>query len=300
MLFTGSNNTWFNVSGCHLQAEMNGNSIGIWERIWPIGPDAMTVRLQNRAFQAGFNRQYFGFHSLRSGFLSSALIKAGNDDSTRTRVLEQTAIVARWVPYSSVQMRYVKSATIGVHVANRLVMPNSELHATNVMEPVLTTTEIFHNTKLKPIPWTGGEQLSAFKEQVTTVLGMSCAMLTRGSAKFHALRAKATRLFCKDESLSTANCERHIQDCLSSGQTPTTMAQLFLRGVRDDLAKQPNQANQEERVVVQSPPPKPIRQRKYWLEWELRALADGRAANMSWEEISRLIADRGGEDTGEL
>ncbi|KAK2951254.1 hypothetical protein BLNAU_13870 [Blattamonas nauphoetae] len=243
------------------------------ERIWPIGPDAMTVRLQNRAFQAGFNRQYFGFHSLRSGFLSSALIKAGNDDSTRTRVLEQTAIVARWVPYSSVQMRYVKSATIGVHVANRLVMPNSELHATNVMEPVLTTTEIFHNTKLKPIPWTGGEQLSAFKEQVTTVLGMSCAMLTRGSAKFHALRAKATRLFCKDESLSTANCERHIQD--------------------------PNQANQEERVVVQSPPPKPIRQRKYWLEWELRALADGRAANMSWEEISRLIADRGGERTPE-
>ncbi|KAK2940197.1 hypothetical protein BLNAU_24891 [Blattamonas nauphoetae] len=50
------------------------------ERIWPIGPDAMTIRLQNRPFQAGYPLQYFGFHSLRSGFISSALIKAGDDD----------------------------------------------------------------------------------------------------------------------------------------------------------------------------------------------------------------------------
>ncbi|KAK2959874.1 hypothetical protein BLNAU_5071 [Blattamonas nauphoetae] len=104
------------------------------EKLWPIGPDAMTIRLQNRAFQAGYERQYFGFHSLRSGFLTSALIKAGDDNTASTRVLEQTAIVARWGPYSAVQMKYVKTAAIAIHVANRLVLPDTELHAMNVIE----------------------------------------------------------------------------------------------------------------------------------------------------------------------
>ncbi|KAK2956873.1 hypothetical protein BLNAU_8150 [Blattamonas nauphoetae] len=88
---------------------------------------------------------------------------------TVLRVLEQTAIVARWVPNSTVQMTYIKSSMICTHLANRLVLSDSELHATNVIEPILTTTELIHNTKLQPISWTGGEQLVAFKEQESAV-----------------------------------------------------------------------------------------------------------------------------------
>ncbi|KAK2946656.1 hypothetical protein BLNAU_18408 [Blattamonas nauphoetae] len=267
------------------------------EKIWLLGPDAMTIRLQNRAFQAGFDRQYFGFHSLRSGFISSALIKAGDDNQARTRVLEQTAIVARWVPYSTVQMKYIKSSMISTHVANRLVLPDSELHASNVIEPILATTELFHNTKLQPISWTGGEQLLAFKEQVSTVLGMACALSGTGSIKFQALKTKATKVFCQDQSISKTDLDRYIQNCLLSGRTPVSMAQQYLRSVREDLPKQPTVALTAEVVVPVCPPAKPIRKRKYWLEWELHTLADGREAKKSWQEISQMIAAKGGERT---
>ncbi|KAK2946792.1 hypothetical protein BLNAU_18250 [Blattamonas nauphoetae] len=267
------------------------------ERIWPLGPDAMTIRLQNRAFQAGHPLQYFGFHSLRSGFISSALIKAGDDDRARTRVLEQTAIVARWVPYSPVQMQYVKKAAIGAHVANRLVMPDSELHSSNVMEPVLTSSEIFHNQKLDPIPWTGGELLETFNQHVTCVLGMLCALTGSGPNKLSTLRGRAARNYCSDESITKSNCEVHIQNSLMKDKTPLSMAQRFLSGVRDELAVQMDDVNSDGNVVIPCAAPKPIRKKKYWLEWERNALADGREAGKSWEEISQSISDRGGERT---
>ncbi|KAK2945703.1 hypothetical protein BLNAU_19372 [Blattamonas nauphoetae] len=226
----------------------------------------MTIRLQNRAFQACYERQYFGFHSLRSGFLTTALIKAGDDNTARTRELEQTATVARWVLYSAVEMKYVKSAAIAIHVANRLVLPDTELHATNVVEPILATSEIFHNMKLQPIPWTGGELLSSFKEQITMVLSMSCTLLGQGPTKFHALKAKATRNFCVTESIPLSDFELHVQNCLMKDQTPISLANHFLRGS--------------------------LRKRKYWLEWELKALSDGRAANKSWDEISQAMSEK--------
>lgn len=49
----------------------------------------------DRAYKAGFDRGYFSFHSLRSGFLCSALLKAA-DRSEVEAALEHTALVAGW------------------------------------------------------------------------------------------------------------------------------------------------------------------------------------------------------------
>ncbi|KAK2964600.1 hypothetical protein BLNAU_517 [Blattamonas nauphoetae] len=164
-------------------------------KLWYLGTDATTIRLRNRAYEAGYPLKYFGFHSLRSGFISSALLKAGNDQAKRAAVLEQSTIVARWIPYSRVQMGYVKKSTIGMHVANRLVLPDSELSSTAVVESALTQPELFHNRELTAIPWMGGEKLECFNKYVSVVVGMCCALLTYSTDRQKAMKDKAILRF---------------------------------------------------------------------------------------------------------
>eukprot|EP00770_Monocercomonoides_exilis_P016617 MONOS_16590.1-p1 / transcript=MONOS_16590.1 / gene=MONOS_16590 / organism=Monocercomonoides_exilis_PA203 / gene_product=unspecified product / transcript_product=unspecified product / location=Mono_scaffold01892:38-1835(-) / protein_length=562 / sequence_SO=supercontig / SO=protein_coding / is_pseudo=false len=47
------------------------------ELLWPISTDSMRERFKTRAANAGYPRSLFCFHSLRSGFICSALIKCG-------------------------------------------------------------------------------------------------------------------------------------------------------------------------------------------------------------------------------
>jgi hypothetical protein len=64
------------------------------------------------------------FHSLRSGFLVSNLIKAGTNKERRTAVLETAGMVAGWLPASRPQMQYVRPTAIKLIIANRLVLLN--------------------------------------------------------------------------------------------------------------------------------------------------------------------------------
>ncbi|KAK2948187.1 hypothetical protein BLNAU_7 [Blattamonas nauphoetae] len=98
-----------------------GTMVDLEFPIWGCGTDAMRTQFQKRAFQAGFPINHFGFHSFRSGFISSAVIKAGDDEQARTRVLEQCAIVAKWIPFSSTEMGYIKESTIRQRVPKAIV-----------------------------------------------------------------------------------------------------------------------------------------------------------------------------------
>ena len=63
----------------------------------------------DRAKSAGFPPGLFSYHSLRSGFLCSALLKAGSQQE-REAVLEHTAFVAGWKVGGTSQLLYVKEA----------------------------------------------------------------------------------------------------------------------------------------------------------------------------------------------
>lgn len=59
-------------------------------------PGAAREIFQDRAMKAGFPRGMFGFHSLRAGFLCSAILKDGNSKESIEGIMEHTAIVAGW------------------------------------------------------------------------------------------------------------------------------------------------------------------------------------------------------------
>jgi hypothetical protein len=61
------------------------------------------------------------FHSLRSGFICSAIITAGSNKEQLRAILEDCAMIAGWVPNQKAQMRYVKDSQIRTLVATRVV-----------------------------------------------------------------------------------------------------------------------------------------------------------------------------------
>ena len=58
------------------------------QKLWPLSRDCMRERLKKRLEQAGFPTHRWAFHSLRSGFICSALLTAGSDLNKRSSVLE--------------------------------------------------------------------------------------------------------------------------------------------------------------------------------------------------------------------
>ena len=79
------------------------------QRLWNLSEDSMRQHLKKRLYYSGYPTELFGFHSLRSGMLCSALLHSNTEDlEVRRSVLEATAIIAGWVPNSKVQMIYVK------------------------------------------------------------------------------------------------------------------------------------------------------------------------------------------------
>lgn len=89
--------------------------------LWPWRPDSMTLLLKRRVKMAGLDLKKVGMHSLRSGFITSAISKHNHDETELKGVMEQTAIVADWQPYSQTQMRYIKSSTRRSIVCSDLV-----------------------------------------------------------------------------------------------------------------------------------------------------------------------------------
>jgi hypothetical protein len=116
--------------------------------LWHWKCDAMRELFKTRATDAGFPRGLFGFHSLRGGFICSALLRAGSDANAVRAVLENTALVAGWRPYQAAQLRYMRASARQTIVATRLIMPPQAGQAGNPVEASLTTSEAFHGIHL--------------------------------------------------------------------------------------------------------------------------------------------------------
>lgn len=142
--------------------KMEQKSIKLWE--W--SRDSMRQLFKDRAIKAGFPEMMFGFHSLRSGFICSALIKARSDEKMVKAVLENTAFIAGWMPHHASQMRYVKTCVKKSIVCTRLILPDEQNLESNHVDSILTNSETFHNIVLCDSSWPDDTNYRSFVEKV--------------------------------------------------------------------------------------------------------------------------------------
>ena len=147
--------------------------------LWGLSKDAMRERLKKRLSQAGFPDHRWAFHSLRSGFICSALFTAGADESRRAAVLETTAIVAGWQVHGKAQRRYIKSSAERMIVASRLLGLGIGSHlaaddqgptkvASSGFVKLPNDSQSFHNFKFSPPCFDSRMYLQAVVQVFTT------------------------------------------------------------------------------------------------------------------------------------
>lgn len=91
------------------------------EYLWPLSPGCMTERLKRCAKNAGLNINKVGMHSLRSGFLTSAILYNSKNENQLRAVMEMCSVIADWDPYSKAQMTYIKATSRQSLIATDIV-----------------------------------------------------------------------------------------------------------------------------------------------------------------------------------
>lgn len=178
--------------------------------LWGCDKEAMRSRLQWCAWSGGYPLQCFGFHSLRSGYISNELIASYMDGLEPAAVLEKTAIIAGWVPNSPAQLRYVKANLRRTMVANQKTKsvpteeksPKKEIDCTEektqkntVMDKFLLTPEQFHNFEILSPRWRDNAYWDAFRVELTK---LTCGGIEEEKKKAHLNRClcKGSVIFC--------------------------------------------------------------------------------------------------------
>ncbi|KAH7825179.1 uncharacterized protein MONOS_1450 [Monocercomonoides exilis] len=142
--------------------------------LWGLRKGAMRARLQKRSFQAGYPSQLFGFHSLRSGFISSAFLKIGNKPELKENVLETAAFVAKWKPGSQVEVNYVDKTSRSTIIANRINYPDEVLEGDELFCADLSNPTVFHNITMGKSQWNDDGIIETFSKFVIETLKLVC------------------------------------------------------------------------------------------------------------------------------
>lgn len=79
------------------------------EKLWHWSAESARELFKKRVRKAGFPNGMFSYHSLRSGFLCSALLNASCREE-KEAILERTALVAGWKFGGRSQLLYIKEA----------------------------------------------------------------------------------------------------------------------------------------------------------------------------------------------
>lgn len=95
------------------------------DSLWDLEPTAMSARFKECAKNASYPDGLFSFHSLRAGFLCSAILKTGLNQTALNSVLDETAFIAGWKARGRSQLSYVKTSTVRGISATRLVFLNA-------------------------------------------------------------------------------------------------------------------------------------------------------------------------------
>ena len=135
-----------NHSQWHLSKEEAAQSLFGWNTT-----DAMAEAFAIAAEKAGFPPRYLTFHSLRAGFICSALMEAAlcGTEHEKTAIIERTALIAGWKAGGRSQNLYIKMQAIGSLIGTRVTGggPANAPRATSDTDPALLRTEVYHNLK---------------------------------------------------------------------------------------------------------------------------------------------------------
>lgn len=148
--------------------------------LFPWDKDALSIKMREFSERAGFEDKTFSFHSLRSGFLCSALMDAATKGKSIANVIDFTALVAEWKPYGKVQLGYIKETFKRTAVGNRLVTsinpyrPESGQAAARqeiVIDPSFNNSVTFHNLD-GPLQsnWTSTSNMNYFHRNLNAAI----------------------------------------------------------------------------------------------------------------------------------
>lgn len=112
-------------------------------KLWDFSRGQMRRSLQTAAYNSGYDRFFFTFHGLRCGLLAQALFKAGLDGNKLRDVLQYSAWITGWSPYSKAQLRYLNVLAQGWLDASALINPGVKV---KVIDPAINTPEGLHGS----------------------------------------------------------------------------------------------------------------------------------------------------------
>ena len=116
-------------------------------KLWHFSKDSMREHFKKCSIYSGYPALLFAFHSLRAGFMCSALCNSNSNQ--RTGTLENTGLIAGWKIGGAAQLCYVKRAAKAALVASRLLQPG----ATSITSQLLMEPTHFHDITLGPVLW---------------------------------------------------------------------------------------------------------------------------------------------------
>ncbi|KAH7814735.1 uncharacterized protein MONOS_15977 [Monocercomonoides exilis] len=170
------------------------------KKLWDMSPAAMSLRFRKRSEQAGYPCKLFSFHSLRAGFICTAIMVAGTDEEKLRGILEHTAYVADWVPFGRAQLTYVRNTSKKITVCSRLVNPKP---GDTVIDLALTSIAAYHSIKLSDPKRTIKEQFQTFRNAVNDHFNDAMKHLEDGEREIRNQWKKCAKAYIdKNENLS--------------------------------------------------------------------------------------------------
>ena len=296
------------------------------KKMWPWSKDSMRELFKSRAISAGFPAALFTFHSLRAGFICSALLKAGSDANAVQAVLENTAFIAGWAPHQAAQLRYVKTCAKKTLVSSRMIMPAEEELGGGIIDPFLTSSEAFHSVTIGDPSWRTDENYKSFVELVNKQfhnstltadenksLAKSCwrTAFTKYVQGNRELEATASALYKSRpnwkvpqyRSATEADVRERvgrnkIVELLHSNfEALATVVEEFTSFVENKVVLEVPLVQYKKKVRVATIAVRETfnnghRKRKFWTENEDLILATGKADKKSWVAMAEALPDR--------
>lgn len=223
---------WLNK---HLELKFNLSLINhlTWEvtrndTLWGWTEAVMQSRFRKRAILAGYPKGLLTFHSLRAGFICSALLASEFEEGALSAIFEQTALVAGWVPYSPAQMTYLKCCARRMIIANNLIQRTGN-NSSIMINKDIVTPELFHGITLNNPSWSVDSNYEIFYDKVKELLTvqsmpkdkrfryrrMLFSDCLESWVKYNAvLEQEACKLYSEDSHLSQRNAERNAREII--------------------------------------------------------------------------------------
>ncbi|KAH7822893.1 uncharacterized protein MONOS_7977 [Monocercomonoides exilis] len=276
-----------------------------YQKLWNLRKGAMRVRLQKRASMAGYPERLFGFHSFRSGFMCSALMKGGKDTKQRESVIEATALVGNWMTGSPSQWDYIKEVEKSTIVSNRLVLPKELLESDEYFDESLTHPKVYHNIEMKEPSWTESSIISSFDFYVLEIIKAACSEQHYPYSCVTRLNRMAARAFLHERNVQYSSKEsvmklsrEEILKTLLIDKNVTSAVKIYIEGIKDYL-------NGDKRLIFKKPKRKVLlrenrpvnavmgtKSRRRWTVQEDKILMKMFLQHKPFQEISKKLTDR--------